>query len=337
MTNRSSPVLVQAPAGVSFAAGAGGDWHPGGLGTGLSAAAYCWGGNGSGQLGDGTTTTNRLTPVLVLAPAGVSFAAVTGGAAHTCGLTTGLSAAAYCWGGNGSGQLGDGTKTNQLTPVLVQAPAGVAFAAVPAGAARPGGVTAAGAAYCWGDNGFGQLGDGTTTSQSSPVLVQAPPGVSFAAVTGGVADTCGVTAAGIAYCWGRNLEGQLGDGTTTDRLTPVRVVPRAAGGTPATLARGRGTSRRCRCRSRVAGTRARSAPAAGCRPSESPRRRAPHITLRAPPPRPSPRCARRSSARGPSAARCAAGLPSRRRRRRGRGSPAAPSAGRRCPSRPCLR
>src|SRR5439155_730476 len=91
----------------------------------------------------------------------------------------------------------------------------------------PWGATAAGAAYCWGDNGFGQLGDGTTTSQSSPVLVPAPAGVSFAAVTGGVAHTCGVTAAGIAYCWGRNVEGQLGDGTTTNRLTPVVVVPRA--------------------------------------------------------------------------------------------------------------
>ncbi|PYP20674.1 MAG: hypothetical protein DMD53_09895 [Gemmatimonadetes bacterium] len=222
MTNRSSPVLVQAPAGVSFAAVTGGDLHTCGLATGLSAAAYCWGGNGSGQLGDGTMT-SRSSPVLVQAPAGVSFAAVTGGAAHTCGLTTGLSAAAYCWGGNGSGQLGDGTMTSRSSPVLVQAPAGVSFAAVTAGAAHTCGVTAAGTAYCWGDNGFGQLGDGTTTSQSSPVLVQAPPGVSFAAVTGGVADTCGVTAAGIAYCWGRNLEGQLGDGTTTNRLTPVLV------------------------------------------------------------------------------------------------------------------
>src|SRR3989442_8157506 len=164
----------------------------------------------------------RLAPVPV-AP-GVSFAAVTGGAAHTWGATTGLSAAAYCWGGNGSGQLGDGTKTNQLTPVLVQAPAGVSFAAVTAGAAHTCGATAAGAAYCWGDNGFGQLGDGTTTSQSSPVLVQAPPGVSFAAVTAGVADTCGVTAARTPYCWGRNLEGQLRGGTTTNRLSPLLVL-----------------------------------------------------------------------------------------------------------------
>src|SRR3989449_185070 len=223
MTNRSSPVLVQAPAGVSFAAVTGGDLHTCGLATGLSAAAYCWGGNGSGQLGDGTTTTNRLTPVLVLAPAGVSFAAVTGGAAHTRGLTTGLSAAAYCWGGNGSGQLGDGTKTNQLTPVLVQAPAGVSFAAAAAGGAHTSGGTGGGAADCWGANGRGQLGDGTTTTiRLTPVLLQAPAGVTFAAVTRAPAHTRGVTAAAAAYCWGRNVEGQLGDGTTTDRLTPVR-------------------------------------------------------------------------------------------------------------------
>ena len=206
---------------LTFAAVTASGLHTCGL-TIVTGAAYCWGANGSGQLGDGTMT-NRSSPVLVQAPAGVSFAAVTGGDLHTCGLATGLSAAAYCWGGNGSGQLGDGTMTSRSSPVLVQAPAGVSFAAVTAGAAHTCGVTAAGTAYCWGDNGFGQLGDGTTTSQSSPVLVQAPPGVRFAAVTGGVADTCGVTAAGIAYCWGRNLEGQLGDGTTTNRLTPVLV------------------------------------------------------------------------------------------------------------------
>src|SRR5207302_1841796 len=145
----------------------------------LSAAAYCWGANGSGQLGDGTMT-SRSSPVLVQAPAGVSFAAVTGGAAHTCGLTTGLSAAAYCWGGNGSGQLGDGTKTNQLTPVLVPAPAGVGLAAVGAGAAPRCAAALTGAAYCWGGNGSGELGGGAnTTNRLTPVPVQAPAGVSF--------------------------------------------------------------------------------------------------------------------------------------------------------------
>src|SRR5437870_6144193 len=153
---------------LTFAAVTASGLHTCGL-TIVTGAAYCWGANGSGQLGDGTMT-NRSSPVLVQAPAGVSFAAVTGGDLHTCGLATGLSAAAYCWGGNGSGQLGDGTMTSRSSPVLVQAPAGVSFAAVTAGAAHTCGVTAAGTAYCWGDNGRGQLGDGTTTTQASPAL-----------------------------------------------------------------------------------------------------------------------------------------------------------------------
>src|SRR5881628_2321203 len=201
---------------LTFAAVTTGDAHTCGVTAG--GAAYCWGFNSVGQLGDGSTM-NRLSPVLVAAPAGVSFAAVDAGDFHTCGVTA--AGTAYCWGANGSGQLGDGTMIDRSSPVPVQAPAGVSFAAVTAGAAHTCGVTAAGAAYCWGDNGFGQLGDGTTTSQSSPVLVQAPPGVSFAAVTAGRLHTCGVTPAGTAYCWGSNSVGQLGDGTMIDRSSPV--------------------------------------------------------------------------------------------------------------------
>src|SRR5207245_347965 len=138
---------------------------------------------------------------------------------HTCGVTA--AGTAYCWGGNGIGQLGDGSTTNRLTPVLVVAPAGVSFAAVDAGDFHTCGVTAAGTAYCWGGNGFGQLGDGTTPYRLTPVLVA--PGVSFAAVTPARLHTCGVTPAGTAYCWGSNSVGQLGDGTITDRSSPVLV------------------------------------------------------------------------------------------------------------------
>src|SRR5207245_5107257 len=130
-------------------------------GATVAGAAYCWGDNGFGQLGDGTTT-SQSSPVLVQAPPGVSFAAVTGGVAHTCGVTA--AGIAYCWGRNLEGQLGDGTTMNRLTPVPVQAPAGVSFAAVGAGDFHTCGVTATGAAYCWGANGSGQLGDGTNTT-----------------------------------------------------------------------------------------------------------------------------------------------------------------------------
>ena len=184
-------------------------------GVTAAGAAYCWGNNSNGQLGDGTTTP-RLSPVLVAG--GVSFAAVSAGESHTCGVTA--AGAAYCWGDNFFGQLGDGTTTRRLSPVLVGG--GVTFAALRAGNVHTCGVTAAGAAYCWGYNVYGELGDGTTTDRSSPELVAG--GVSFAAVRPGAAHTCGVTAAGAAYCWGSNGSGQLGDGTTIDRLTPVRVV-----------------------------------------------------------------------------------------------------------------
>jgi alpha-tubulin suppressor-like RCC1 family protein len=240
-TQRLRAVLLPALAGLAAAIGCGGGTGPstsvssppfaavsaGGYytcGVTATGAAYCWGNNSIGGLGDGTTT-ERLTPVRVAG--GVSFAAVSEGIGHTCAVTA--AGAAYCWGSNDRGELGDGTRTGpqqcsifacSTTPVAVAG--GVSFAAVSAGEFHTCGVTAGGAAYCWGDNTFGQLGDGTTTFPSSPVLVAG--GVIFAAVSAGSFHTCGVTAAGAAYCWGYNGYGQLGNGTTTNRLTPMRLV-----------------------------------------------------------------------------------------------------------------
>ena len=100
---------------------------------------------------------------------------------------------------------------------------GLTFTAVSTGVAHTCGLTTSGAAYCWGYNNRGQLGDGTTTNRTSPVAVVG--GFTFARVSAGADYSCGVTTAGAAYCWGRNGESQLGDGTTTDRFTPVRVAP----------------------------------------------------------------------------------------------------------------
>ena len=216
-TGELTPVLVAAPAGVSFAAVSAGTSHT--CGVTAAGAAYCWGFNADGELGDGSGT-GQLTPVPVAAPPGVSFLAVSVGGNHTCGVTA--AGAAYCWGSNGAGELGDGTTTSQLSPVQVAG--SVSFATLTAGFFHTCGVTAAGAAYCWGANSSGRLGDGTTTQRLTPVLVAAPAGVSFAALSAGNSHSCGVTPAGAAYCWGDNFYGQLGDGTTTDQLTPVRVV-----------------------------------------------------------------------------------------------------------------
>src|SRR5205809_2403596 len=127
-------------------------------------AAYCWGDNGYGQLGTGTTTASSV-PVLV--SGGLSFAALSAGGNHACGVTTG--GAGYCWGYNGDGELGDGTGTNSSVPVLVSG--GLSFAALTAGGYHTCGVTTGGAGYCWGDNVGGQLGAGTGASGWRPVRV----------------------------------------------------------------------------------------------------------------------------------------------------------------------
>ena len=181
----------------------------------------CWGNNSVGQLGDGTTI-QRLTAVDVSGlPSGV--AAVSAGDDHTCALTTG--GGIKCWGYNFYGQLGDGTTTQRTTPVDISSlVSGVA--AVAAGGVHTCALTAAAGIKCWGYNFYGQLGDGTTTQRTTPVDVSGLTNGVAAVAAGGEGEgghTCALTTAGGLKCWGRNVFGKLGDGTTTNRTTPVDV------------------------------------------------------------------------------------------------------------------
>ena len=184
-------------------------------GVTTSGAAYCWGRNSNGQLGDGTTT-DHTSPVLVLGGLHVTW--VSTGWSHTCAVT--ISGAAYCWGFNGNGELGDGTTTDHMSPEPVLG--GLSFAQVSAGAEHTCGVITSGAAYCWGLNVRGELGDGSLNSQSRPVPVLGT--LTFDQVGTGFNSTCGVTPERAAGCWGSNEFGQLGDGTTTDHTSPVLVL-----------------------------------------------------------------------------------------------------------------
>jgi alpha-tubulin suppressor-like RCC1 family protein len=178
----------------------------------------CWGYNRYGQLGDGTTT-DRLVPVRVSGLA--SVAAISAGGGHTCALTRG--GAVMCWGSNRYGELGDGTTTRRPSPVPVSGLAGSATAIAAGGEAHGCALTLGDEVRCWGYNGHGQLGDGTTTDRSVPVALVGLAAGARAITTGGFGHTCAIRRGGEVVCWGRNSSGQLGDGTTSDRHTPVPV------------------------------------------------------------------------------------------------------------------
>jgi alpha-tubulin suppressor-like RCC1 family protein len=185
-------------------------------------AAYCWGDNSRGELGDGSPTT-RLIPSAV--QGGLSFSSLSAGDSHSCGLTT--ANRAYCWGSNDVRKLGDGsTAVSRFAPSAVAT--AMTFNRIVAGDYSTCALDETGAAYCWGGNTSGNLGDGTATDHAlaAPVLTT----LRFVALTGGSAYYCARTSDGSAYCWGDNGNGSLGDGTTTRHYTPVGVLPPAPTG-----------------------------------------------------------------------------------------------------------
>jgi alpha-tubulin suppressor-like RCC1 family protein len=151
--------------------------------------------------------------------------AVAAGGEHTCVMIR--TGTVRCWGGNRAGQLGDGTTNDRRRPVDVVR-LGVAATAVAAGWRHTCALTTAGGVKCWGHNGFGQLGNGTSTGvRADPVEVSGLRGV--IAIAAGGDHSCALTGGGGVKCWGQNSYGELGDGTTTDRSSPVDVVGLSSG------------------------------------------------------------------------------------------------------------
>jgi alpha-tubulin suppressor-like RCC1 family protein len=184
----------------------------------------CWGSNPYGQLGDGTTNFT-LQPVNVQGLNSLVVAVATG-RMHTCALDS--TGEVFCWGGNGYGQLGNGTFFNSTVPVKVDGLSAPA-AAITAGDFHTCARLATGVVQCWGENLFGELGNGDNTDSAVPVLVKRLQVISLDA---GGDHTCAVTSAGAVKCWGRNIDGELGNGTFGNDFNsniPVDVVGLSSG------------------------------------------------------------------------------------------------------------
>jgi alpha-tubulin suppressor-like RCC1 family protein len=242
----SSPTPVSVPLTGATAVAAGGNHSCALLSDG---SVYCWGQNTYGQLGDGTKGTASGVSAVSGLPAAAT--AIVAGANHTCALLS--DGSVYCWGQNTYGQLGDGTTADSPTPVSSGYFGGSGRVSITAGDSHTcalrllrtadGGFLAEGEAYCWGNNASGQLGDGAATgSRSAPTVVAGYPSPPrFTAIVAGAAHTCGLDTNANVECWGDNADGQLGNGTNTNRNTPVVVPSLRNSGTTAIAAGGLAT------------------------------------------------------------------------------------------------
>jgi alpha-tubulin suppressor-like RCC1 family protein len=262
--SRSVPSPVDTPAGVTWARLSGatvGLEAVRGIFCGVTTtgAGYCWGSDANGKLGNGPALTDdQVSPSPIATPPGVAWQTISPGTHHVCALTTGgaiycwgpiqgaftdvpdlvpggpwasvssggnmtcavsVTGAGSCWGNESFGEFGDGLPLSELasSPNPIDTPAGVTWASITAGNGNACGITTTGAAYCWGIDNLGGLGNGPAISgsQPSPTPVDTPAGVEWTQlVRSGLFGGCGLTTSGEIYCWGRNDTGQLGIGST---------------------------------------------------------------------------------------------------------------------------
>lgn len=179
---------------------------------------YCWGNNESGQLGDGTRN-NKNTPTRVQSDNNWKYVSSRGGY-NTCAITQ--SDELYCWGGNAFGSVGDGKDEDVLTPKLIES--GSKWKNVSVGRDHTCAVKQDNTLYCWGSILSSVRAPDFYISTDIRVPTRVGIDSDWASVSAGFPDfTCAIKQNNRLYCWGVNISGQLGDGTTTSRLFPVLV------------------------------------------------------------------------------------------------------------------
>jgi alpha-tubulin suppressor-like RCC1 family protein len=219
----TAPVVVPRQGGPYTATASGSGFN---CGLDVIGSVDCWGGNGLGTLGNGTTVSDSVPSVVV---GGMTYQSLDAGYQHICGLSS--TGAAYCWGQNASGQNGQapsaqcGFRSCDLTPVAVSGQ--LTFLQITSGGQHTCGLDSSGTAWCWGGSGYlgGATGTDTCEFGACSITPLAVAGLTFQSISAGGNHTCGLTTSGAAYCWGLNSSGQLGNNSQSGSSTPIAVAP----------------------------------------------------------------------------------------------------------------
>jgi alpha-tubulin suppressor-like RCC1 family protein len=219
-TDQRTPTLMAAPTGSVWAGVAAGFGHT--LALAANGSLYAWGDNYYGQLGIGNTTATLARRSIASPVAGQRWTQVAAG--YNFSLALYSDGSVYAWGNNQNGQLGDGTTTARWSPVRVAPPTGHTWTQVAGGFGSAAALCSDGSLYTWGNNYYGQLGDGTIIARSVPARVAPPAGQRWVQVAVGAQHMLAVCSDGSLYVWGDNYYGEFGNGTNTSSRIPIRVT-----------------------------------------------------------------------------------------------------------------
>ena len=219
-TDSNIPVQVSLPSGVTITnIAAGAEFS---LALASNGTVWAWGDNTFDELGNGTNTNSNI-PVQVSLPNGVTITNIAGGVSYSLALAS--NGTVWAWGDNTAGELGNGTNTDSNIPVQVSLPSGVTITNIACGVFFGLALASNGAVWAWGNNYYGQLGNGTNVFDSNiPVQVSLPSGVTITNIAAGSEDNLALASNGTVWAWGDNSCGELGNGTNTSSDTPVQVA-----------------------------------------------------------------------------------------------------------------
>ena len=213
-TNAHTPQLVDLGSGAIVTEVANGYRHT--CATLENGSLYCWGENSAGELGNGQQYTSQTTPLWVDLGAGRTAVRIDADMSNTCAVVD--NGSLYCWGTNNQGQLNDDPSqlTGQTTPRWIDLGGNVA-STVSVGSLNVCSILNNGSLYCWGDDSYGQLARGGVSGLDSwtPVYVDFGAGVTVAQINLGDQHLCAIVDNGSVYCWGRNANGGLGNGSAS--------------------------------------------------------------------------------------------------------------------------